>query len=63
MIKYLDSVLQEFPDDLYTNAATPEDDHLFKVRDDSETQYLPKDQEQAFRHTLSHMVFMRDRER
>ena len=62
MIKYLDSALQEFPDDLYTNAATPEDDHLFKVHDDSETQYLTEDQEQDFCHTLSHMVFMRDRE-
>ena len=34
MIKYLDSVLQEFPEQLGTITATPAADHLFMVWDE-----------------------------
>ena len=32
MIKYMDSVLQEFLDNLGVTASTPSNDHLFKVK-------------------------------
>ena len=38
MIKYLYSVLQEFPYNLGVAAATPADDHIFKISGYSETQ-------------------------
>ena len=37
MIKYLGSVLQEFPEHLDTTASTPSADHLFIVQDEGET--------------------------
>ena len=58
MIKYLDSVLQEFPDHLVTTAATPEFDHLFKIRDESETQYLLEDQANTFHHKVAQLLFI-----
>ena len=42
MIKYLDNVLQEFPDHLGATAATPATDYLFKIHIESERQYLPE---------------------
>ena len=42
MIKYLDSVLQEFPEHFGMTAVTPEFDYLFNVRNESKTQYLPE---------------------
>ena len=44
MIKYIYSVLQDFQDNLGATVATPDADHLFKVRDESKTQYLSEDQ-------------------
>ena len=43
MIKYLDSVLQESPEQLGKTVATPSSDHLIKVRNEGETQYLQED--------------------
>ena len=43
IINDLDSLLQELPENLGANAATPQYDHLFKISNESETQYLPED--------------------
>ena len=40
MIKCLDSLLQSFPENLGATAVTPAYDHLFKVHDYREIQYL-----------------------
>ena len=44
MIEYLDSVLQALTEHLGTTADTPAADHLFKVRNERETKYLPEEQ-------------------
>ena len=41
MIKYLDTVLQDFPENLGLTAVTLAVAHLFKVRNDVKTKYLP----------------------
>ena len=58
--KYLDSVLQEFPENLGTTAATPKTDHLFTVRDEGKKRYLLEDYSQIFHHTVSQLLFMSD---
>ena len=58
--KYLDSVLQEFPENLGTTAATPKTDHLFMVRDEGKKRYLLEDYSQIFHHTVSQLLFMSD---
>ena len=40
MIKYLDSVLQEFPENFGVTSATLAAEHLFKVRNESKIKYL-----------------------
>ena len=41
MLKYLDSIIDEFPELITGKAATPAADHLFSVRDADEAKYLP----------------------
>ena len=40
MLKYLDSIIDEFPELITGKAATPAADHLFSVRDADEAKYL-----------------------
>ena len=58
MIKYLDSVIQEFPENLGATAITKVAEPLFKVRDDRKTQYLTEEQAQTFHHTVAQLLFM-----
>ena len=44
-------------------AATPESDHLFTVRDEGETQYLPEEQAQNYHKSVSKILLMRSRSR
>ena len=41
MFKYLDSIIDEFPELITGKAAIPAADHLFSVRDADEAKYLP----------------------
>ena len=41
MLKYLDSIIDEFPELITGKAATPAADHLFSVRDTDKAKYLP----------------------
>ena len=41
MFKYLDIIIDEFPELITRNAATPAADHLFSVRDADKTRYTP----------------------
>ena len=43
LIKYMDSVLQELPEQLGTTASTLAADHLFTVYKEAKTQYLPEE--------------------
>ena len=56
MINYLNIVIQEFSDHLGKTTATPKYDHLFTVRNEGETQYLPEEQAHTFHHILSQLL-------
>ena len=53
MFKYLQNVIEEFPEKITGRAATPAVAHLFEIRDKKETQPLGGEQALAF-HIPSH---------
>ena len=58
MLKYLDSIIDKFPELITGKAATPESDHLFSVRDADEAKYLPEEKSVAFHHTTAQLLFL-----
>ena len=43
MFQYLDGIIDDFPELITGKAATPEADHLFRVREADEAKYLPEE--------------------
>ena len=58
MFKYLDSIIDEFPEFITGKAATPAADHLFSVRDADEAKYPPEEKAIAFHHTTAQLLFL-----
>ena len=58
MLKYLDSIIDEFPELILGKAATPAADHMFSVRDADEAKYLPEEKSIAFHHTTAQLLFL-----
>ncbi len=58
MINYMKKVLEDFPKAITTSCATPAADHLFTVRDKKEAKFLPKEQAQAFYHTVAQLLLL-----
>ena len=50
MIKYLQKIIDDFPEEIRTTRATPANENLFKIREEGEQQFLPEEQAQAFHH-------------
>ena len=63
MSKYLDSIIDEFPELITGKSATPAEDHLFSVRDADKAKYLPEEKAIAFHHTTDHFLFLSSRAR
>ena len=60
MVRYTGKVLRDFPERITGSAASPAQDHLFKVRDESDPNYRPltEDLAQSFHHTTVQLLFM-----
>ena len=58
MIPYLINLLKEFLEDLGALAATTAPDHLFKVRPEGDSRFLPEDQYHAFHHTVAQLLLL-----
>ncbi len=65
MFKYLQDVIDGFPEVIRGRAATPAAAHLFKIRDEKEARALKVKEEQAlaFHHTVAQLLFMATRAR
>ena len=67
MIKHLQKVFDDFPDEIGKSASTPASDHLFQVRDPEEAEtlrkYLPEEQAAHFHHTVAQLLFISSRVR
>ena len=58
IIKYLTKVLEQFPEELRGASTTPEANHLFQVIGEDEANFLEEDQDDIFRHSVAHLLFM-----
>ncbi len=63
MFKYLQDVIDNFPEVIRGRVATPAAAHLFEVRDKKEVQPLKEEQALAFHHTVAQLLFMATRAR
>ena len=63
IFKYLNNVIEDFPEITRGRAATPAHDKLFEIRDDEEAKKLNKEQALAFHHTVAQLLFMAMRAR
>ena len=63
MFKYLDSIIDEFPELITGKAATSAADHMFSIRDDDEEKYLPEEKDIAFNHITAQLLFLSSRAR
>ncbi len=58
MFKYLQNVIDEFPEMIEGKAAMPAHEKLFEIRDEKEAQKLSEEQALAFHHTVAELLFM-----
>ena len=63
MFKYLDSIIDEFPEFITGKAATLVADHLFSVRDADEAKCLPEEKDISFHHNTAKLLFLSSRDR
>ena len=67
MIKHLQKVFDDFPDEIGKPASTLASDHLFRVRDPDKVErlrkYLPEEQAAYFHHTVAQLLFISSRVR
>ena len=57
-IPYINNVINNFPKAITRTSPTPHVNHLFKMRDEEDAKYLPKDQAQKFHHTVAQLLFL-----
>jgi hypothetical protein len=60
---YTKEIIESFPEIIEGTSATPAADHLFKVREISETKILPEEQAVAFHRTTAQLLFLSGRAR
>jgi hypothetical protein len=63
MFKYLQDVIDGFPEVIRGWAATPAAAHLFKISDEKEARALKEEQALAFHHMVAQLLFMATRTR
>ena len=63
MIKYIKKVLEEFPEEIKSVAATHAAEHLFELCEENKDKLLPEEQALAFHHTTAQLLFLSARAR
>jgi hypothetical protein len=58
MIAYTTKVISDFPKSITTFCSSPAGVHVFTVQDALEADFLPKEQAQAFHHTVAQLLFL-----
>ena len=58
MIKYLQKIIEEWPEQLTSTKVTPASDHLFTVRPDDEREALPEEMAHQFHRTVAQLLFL-----
>jgi hypothetical protein len=67
MMKHLDKIFEDFPEEVGKIASSPASDHLFQVRDAEETErlgkFLDKERKMQFHHSVAQLLFVSARVR
>ena len=63
MIKYLQKIIEEFPEVIKSTSPSPADDHLFEVREEADCKVLPKEQARQFHRKVAQLLFICKRAR
>ena len=63
MIRYMQEVIDEFPEVLRGTKACPTGDKLFKVREDEDSELLSKEMAKQFHRTVAQFLFLSKRTR
>ena len=63
MIEYINSIINQFPEEIVAIRTSPAADHLFTVRDKSVSKPLPEEQARAFHHESAQLLFLSARAR
>ena len=63
MIEYINSIIDQFPEEIIAIKTSPAVDHLFMVRDESLSKPLPEEQARAFHHASAQLLFLSARVR
>ena len=62
MIKHIEKIFQDYPDDIGKSASSLALDHLFQVRDPEKTErdrkFLPEEQALRFHHMVAQLLFI-----
>ena len=58
MIKYIDQILEDFPELIEKSLQTPHTDNLFKVRAEEEATFLAEEQAQQFHRAVAQLLFL-----
>ena len=58
MVKYLQKIIEEFPEAIKSTSPSPAGDHLFDVREEANRKVLPEEQARQFHYTVAQLLFL-----
>ena len=63
MIKYLQKIIEEFPEVIKSTRSSPAGDHLFKIREETDRKVLLEEQARQLHRMVAQLLFLRKRAR
>jgi len=63
MIPYIDTILDDFPEEITRSSPCPHNQNLFRIRDEAKAKFLPEEQAVQFHHSVAQLVFLQKRAR
>ena len=58
MIRYLQKIIEEYPEVIKSNSPSPAGDHLFDVREEADRKVLPKEQARQLHRMVARLLFL-----
>ena len=58
MIPYIDTIMEDFPEEITKSAPSPYTENLFKTREESDARFLDEDTAAEFRHSVAQLLFL-----
>ena len=58
MVPYIQTIFANFPEEIGSARPIPHADHLFRIRDEEDAEYLPEGQARQFHNTVAQLLFL-----